>query len=140
MTLDEVADYIESQGLGTVKTRGASPSWPIYQNLWPAGSTDAIFISEGPSLPPVDSMGGDVGVCEFEQVALVVQVRSSTYSVARARAQAIWGKLHKLGNVLLSGTRYLLVTARSSPFPMGRDDNGLWLVGCNYDVAKEVSP
>lgn len=141
MMLDEIAAYLEAQGLGVVKTTGNAPTWPIYKaGTSPADNVDeVIIVAEGPGADPIDTMGNVVGAVVAEVCSLVVQTRSLSYPIARTKAQAIWSKLHKLGEIQLTGVRYLLVMARQSPFPMGRDDKTRWLVGCNYEVTKELS-
>jgi hypothetical protein len=128
--LAEVGAYLETQGLGTLKTSSNNPSsWPICD-------------------PPIDTMGSTVGAVVAEQASLVVQVRSEQYDSAEAKARAIWNKLHKLGNTSLSGTRYLLIMARHAPFPIGgfgdraqggRDAEGRWILNFNCSVTKEKS-
>lgn len=139
--LDEVAAYLEAQGIGTVKTSSNNPtSWPIYKGgVFPANVDEAMTVAAGPSDPPTDVMGSTVGAVVAENDALVIQARSFDYTSAETKAQAAWDVLHKLGNVTLNGTRYLLVMARQLPFPIGRDDKQRWLIGFNCDVAKEKS-
>lgn len=139
MMLDEIGGYLQTQGLGTIKTPSNNPTWPIYLGgVFPGTQDDAIALIEGPGDPPLDQMGATVGSVVAEAPSLVVQVRSSSYAVARTKAEAIWSKLHKYVGTLGS-TRYLWIAARQSPFPVGRDDRDCWILGCNYDVMKERS-
>lgn len=142
MMLDEVAAYLETQSLGVVKTTSNDPTWPIFKGgLYPGTSTnpdEAIGLTEGPGDGPINEMGSTVGAVAAEAPSLVVHVRSGSYVSARAKAEAIWTKLHKFAGPL-SGVRYLLIEARQQPFPLGRDDAGRWIIGCNYDVTKERS-
>lgn len=139
--LDAIGAYLESQGIGTVKTAGNTPTaWPIYKGG--AQATHAtipgiVYISEGPGSAPTDTMGATPGSVVAENPSLVLQCRHADYSVARAKAESAWTVLHKKGNATLSGVRYLLIRARQSPFPTGRDEWGRWVIGCNYDIAKE---
>lgn len=139
--LDEIGAYLAAQGLGTVKTSSNNPTtWPIYKGgIFPANVDDVITVAAGPSDPPIDAMGSAVGAIVAEEDALVVQVRSENYATAEAKAQAAWNVLHKYGNDSLSGTRYLYIEARQVPFPIGRDDNGRWIIGFNCSVTKEKS-
>jgi hypothetical protein len=148
--LAEVGAYLETQGLGTLKTSSNNPSsWPIFLGgVFPANVDEVIALAEGPSDPPIDTMGSTVGAVVAEQASLVVQVRSEQYDSAEAKARAIWNKLHKLGNTSLSGTRYLLIMARHAPFPIGgfgdraqggRDAEGRWILNFNCSVTKEKS-
>lgn len=139
--LNEIGAHLEAQGVGTVKTASNNPTtWPIYKGgVFPANVDEVVSIAESTSDPPTDTMGATVGLVVAENAALVVQTRSHDYTTAEARARLAWNALHKLGNVTLSGTRYLLVLARQAPFPIGRDDEGRWLIGFNCAVTKEKS-
>jgi hypothetical protein len=143
MVLDEVAHYLAAQGLGVVKTASNTPTWPIYKGGVFGNNPDipdAIMVAVGPGDPPQDEMGGTAGAVPFENPSLVVQVRSASYSTADTKAQAIWAKLHKfVGSIGSPAVRYLLIRARQSPFPVGRDDTDRWLIGFNCDVSKERS-
>jgi hypothetical protein len=140
MLLDEVASYLEAEGIGVVKTTANDPAWPIHKGgLYPgsqAHPNDAIGLLEGPGDFPINEMGATVGSVVAETPSLVVHVRSASYATARSKADAAWGRLHKYAGTL-GGVRYLLIEARQSPFPIGRDDAGRWIIGCNYGVTKE---
>lgn len=142
MLLDEIGYYLEAQGIGVVKTSVNTPTWPIYKGTFGTNPDipNAIALAEGPSDPPVDEMGATVGAVPIENASLVVQVRSLSYATARLKANDAWTKLHKLaGSVGSPAVRYLLIQARQAPFPIGRDDSDRWIIGCNFDVAKERS-
>lgn len=142
MMLDEVAAYLEAQGIGVVKTSSNSPTWPIYRGTFGTNPDipNAIALMEGPSDPAQDEMGATVGAVVFENSSLVLQVRSANYGTARLKANDAWTKLHKFaGSIGSPAVRYLLIRARQQPFPVGRDDNDRWLIGCNFDVAKDRS-
>lgn len=137
MLLDDVGSYLETEGIGTVKTSSNNPDWPIFKGgLFEGTSDDAIGLAEGPGDPPTNEMGDTVGGVVAENPSLVVLVRSDSYPTARSKAEAVWLKLHKYAGTL-SGTRYLFIEARQTPFPTGRDPDGRWVIGCNYDVTKE---
>ena len=139
MMLDEVGAYLAAQGVGTVKTSANDPAWPIYLGgIFPGTRDDAIALAEGGGERPVNEMGPTVGAVAAESPELVAQVRSASYSSARSKAEAIWTKLHKYSGTM-SGTRYLLIEAWQSPYPVGRDDAGRWIIGCSYRVTKERS-
>ena len=137
--LDEIGAYLEAQSVGTVKTTANNPSWPIYKGgVFPGTQDDGITLAEGPGDSPISEMGSTVGAVAAEAPSLVVQVRSASYPTARNKAETAWTKLHKYIGIL-SGVRYLIIEARQSPFPIGRDEAGRWIIGCNYSVTKERS-
>lgn|SRR5574341_1913696 len=138
--LEAVATYLASVGEGTVKTSSPQTGtpWLIYKGgAVPGDNADAITLSETPGNAPIDEMGATVGAVVAEEPGLQVIARHLDYSQARAKAESLWGKLHKLGETVLSGTRYLYVRAQQSPFPIGRDSSNRWMVGFNAIVSKE---
>jgi hypothetical protein len=142
MLLDEVGAYLEAQAVGTVKTAANDPAWPIHKGgLYPgtiAHPDDAIGLLEGPGFRPLRQMDATVGAAVAEVPLLVLNLRSASYASGRAKAEAVWRKLHNYSGTL-SGVRYLLIEARQQPFPVGRDDKDRWIFGCNFDVTKEQS-
>lgn len=139
MLLDDVAAFLEAQGLGNVKTTGSpATGWWIYKGtLVPSNQDSVIALIEGPGEQPLDEMGSTISAVVAENPGLVVQVRHSDYEPARAKAHALWVALHRKSGVL-GATRYLGIEARQSPFLFGRDDASRYLIGCNYSVMKEV--
>jgi hypothetical protein len=142
MILDEIADYLASLSLGTVKTNAnttpGAPGWWIYKGAVETSNQDnAIFLTEFFGGPPEDIMGSTTGSVECEIVGLQVLCRSLSYETARAKSAALWDELHKFSGTL-GATRYLLIQARSSPFPIGRDQSSRWMIGFNCTVTKEI--
>ncbi len=140
MLLDDVATYLQTQGLGTVKTTSAQTgtAWLIYKGGTVTGDrADAIFLSEYSDGGPIDQMGATTGVVVAEEVGLQIVARHAAYSTAKQKAEDIFGALHKLGNVTLGSTRYLLMMAKQTPFPIGRDQSNRWMIGFNMRVTKE---
>jgi len=139
--LDDFASYMQTQGLGTVKTSGNNPAtWPIYKvPEIPAQVEKVIFLAEYSGQPYIGEMGLIYPtniVAELPRPQ--IQVRALDYSMARARAQLIWQLIWRTTNIILGTTRYLGVEPLASPMPIGRDENKRWIIACNYEIAKEM--
>lgn len=108
MLLDELAAYIESNGLGTRAT-------DLFEGFLPDDPDLVTVLFETPGAPPSLIDGR-------ETRSVQVQTRAAGYGDARARAEAVYALLHGLHDVTLSGARYLLIRAKQPPFSLGRDD------------------
>lgn len=123
MLLDDIANYLQTQGIGTVGT-------DIFRGLMPDQPDNCIALFEYAGSPPDLHWNG-------EYPGLQVRVRNKSYSAGRAKIGAVVDVLHGLTEQVLGTTRYLLIRANQSPESLGRDNNGRneWVV--NFAVIKE---
>lgn len=128
--LDEVSTYLQSQGVGTVNR-------DLFLGLRPAEPPECLTLAEyaGNAMTYVQERADPL----YESPQLQVIARSADYMRARTLAKSAWSVLARLTNSILSGTRYLSIRPNSSPALIGRDQNGLILIGFNCTVEKEVS-
>lgn len=141
-TLDEIAAYLASNAAGTVKTSSAQTgtAWLIYKGgEVPGDRTDAIILSLFTLGDPILQMGSGLTGVVAETVGLQAMVRHESYASADLKAREVWGILHGVGNTTLTGTRYLWIKAQGSVVPIGRDPQGCWMIGANFEVTKELS-
>jgi hypothetical protein len=132
MLLDELADYLSTNGLGTVGTN-------LFKGFLPDETNEAGAIYETGGFFPVRGFASGPGQAKAERPRVQVVFRSTSYQSARTKADTAFKLLDGLGDVTLSGTRYLWVGAVHSPFLMARDQNQRVLIACNYDVVKSLS-
>jgi hypothetical protein len=134
MLLDELALYLQTQGLGTVGTtifKGTLPDQP--------DACTAVFEYAGLPSEKTFSPTPGAAVEEKPRVQIVCRGIKQDYQTPRTQADAIWKALDGLGNVTMSGTGYLWIEALQSPFLMRRDENERVYIAVNYQVMKRLS-
>lgn|GEM_PF-1452845 len=76
----------------------------------------------------------------FERPGLQAIARSTSYATARGYAYRVHRILDNVVNKMLphtsSGTLYQRIAAVNSPFSLGQDQNGRFLLSVNFDVTK----
>lgn len=125
MLLEDIGNYLQANGVGTVGT-------DIFLGQMPEAPDNCVALFEYAGYSPDLHWDG-------ERPGLQVRVRNKSYAAGRAKAEQIVQKLHGLAEGMLSGTRYLLIRAEQSPESLGRDANGRneWVV--NFAIIKERS-
>lgn len=138
MLLDDVATALETAGVGTVKTSGNSPTWPVYKGgRVPATPTQGLlWLKEYQLAGPIREMSATLGAMVAEEVGLSVQVRHADYDTARSKAEAVVTALHNLTGTLGS-TRYLLVELTGTPVEVSRDTDASHVFATSFKVTKE---
>ncbi len=136
MILDDLIDYLSTQGIGNV---GSTASGSIFESQLPAEIPQCIALFETGGLASVHTFSGGPGNAVVERPRVQVVSRATTYPTARAKAQDVFMLLDGLTNRTINGVRYLSITSVQSPFDMGRDANDYPRVACNYDVIKAIS-
>jgi hypothetical protein len=76
---------------------------------------------------------------ENPSVQVVFRGGPGDYLAPRQKAEAAYRALTQIQAKVLSGTKYLFVSAIQSPFLLTRDDNERVLIACNYSITKELS-
>lgn len=123
MMAEDIAFYLEAQGLGDTKK-------DIFVGLMPDQPDNCIALFEYAGNPPDLHWDG-------EYPGLQVRVRNKSYAVGRAKIENIVRVLHGLHETVLGGTRYLLVKARGSPEVLKRDENNRIEFFINFEIIKE---
>lgn len=131
MLLDELAAYMQTNGIGT-------PGTDLFEGTLPDSPDAAVTLYEYGGLAPTHTIGG--GAAKFERPRVQVLARATTYSAARSKIEAVYKLLDQLAGVTLSSVRYLRVEAVSSPLFLERDANNRVKMVCNFQVHKELSP
>ncbi len=138
MLLDDIADYLASQGGSGVGVVGTS----LFKGKFPPTAPDtAVCIYETGGLPTVHAMASGPGVAVVEQprVQVVARAGAEDYQVARTRLHNAFVLLDGLRDRTINGTVYKWVASVQSPYPMGPDENKRERIACNFDVVKVLS-
>lgn len=127
MLLDDIADYLQAQGIGTV-------GGDIHKGFLPDQPDNLVAVFEYAGSPM------ELTMCDspvVERPGLQVRVRNRTYPAAKAKIEAVVDALHGLAETVLGATRYLLIRANQSPASMGRDASNRSELVVNFTVIKE---
>lgn len=114
MIVDEVATYLEDQGLGDLGT-------DLFRWSMPDAPDECVAVYEYAGEQPVRVH--DIAAIAQEQPRVQIVVRSATASAGRQRAEDIYRRLSLVKNTDLSGTRYLSIEPLQNPFFLERDQN-----------------
>lgn len=132
MLLDDLGDYLSTQGLGAV---GAV----IFKSTLPDAPDECISIFESGGFASVHTMSTGPGVAVMEQPTVQVICRSTRYDSARRLAQNVDLVLNGLRDVVINGISYQWAEAQQSPFQIGKDTQERHEVACNYRILKQVA-
>jgi hypothetical protein len=124
MLLDDIGQYLQSKGVGTL---GAD----IFLGMIPDQPDNLVALFEYAGNPPDLNWNG-------EYPSLQVMVRNTSYPAGRTKIEQVRDTLHGLCEQVINGTRYLLIKAKQSPESLGRDDNNRCEFVINFDVIKEA--
>jgi len=110
MILDDLASYLNQQGIGTVGQN-------IFKGILPEEPDTIIALYES-------GEGAESHLeSNVDKQGITAIVRGSDYSVARVKADEVYKTLHGLSNVVLGSTRYLLIKAGGPPKLLAYDLN-----------------
>lgn len=124
MLLDDIAAILQQRGVTGV-----------YKGFMPDTPDNLVALFEYAGEPMELTMGGEDSV--LERPGLQVRVRDTSYPAGRAKIGQIVDILHGLSEVVVNGTRYLLIRANQSPESLGLDANNRSEFVCNFSVLKE---
>jgi hypothetical protein len=137
MLLDEIAAYLQAEGIGTVGTTLFKGSVP--QDAPLVAVQDALVaLIEGPGLPPLRVHTPRADTVEQPTVQIVVRGDPHGYPAARQKAHDTFVALDGLANVTLGSGFYLWVLALQSPFFLRSDDLHRPYLVFNVRVAKAL--
>jgi hypothetical protein len=138
--LDEILAKLITDGVGMPNvTLGATSKMPVPSNVGqPGGPAFFMTIREtGGTGPSRTQQNG------LQRPSAQIAVRALSYTIARSALQAAYdslGGVNGLRDVVLSGTRYISVTARQEPTDAGIDETGnRVLIVFNIDAEKVPS-
>ena len=137
MLLEDLGNYLQAEGLGTLGTTLFLGGLPVdAPNI---STLDAITaLVETPGFPA--EYVHDVVSPSREAPVVQVLTRGAPYDYATARqwAQEIWVALGSIRNQVLSGTFYLGVQPIQSVFKLRDDDFARPLMTCQFKCDKAV--
>lgn len=141
--LDDIAHYLDdsTSALTLLSGTGGSGNMVKARMLDHSKVPDTVVgLYETPGWAPQWTFTTGSSAPAFERPGLQVIARSTSYTVARGHAYRVFRILDSVRNKTLphtsSGTRYLTISAVGSPYSLGQDQNGRFLLSVNFDVSK----
>lgn len=128
-TLIDIATYLDSQ-LATL-TLGTN----LFVGRMPDTPDTCVALYEYGGASPTEVMGGATPPV-LENPRLQVATRDASYANAETLARSIWNALTGVLDETLTLTRYNIVDAIQSPFPIERDTHDRVIFVQNFDVTK----
>ncbi len=125
MILDDFADYLSTNGMGT-----------IYKDYMPTTPDSVITCYTAGGQVPTFTMKAP-HVLEEPRVQIIC--RSLSLQEAHETARGVYGIMSGVRDQLINGVMYRWISAAQEPFLLGRDQNARFTVACNYDVKKDRS-
>ena len=128
--VDEIAEYLEATGYGTLAT-------DLFKRQLPDDPDEAMCVlqldgSPGQYVQDNDSL-------DLELPMLEIMTRSLNPETAELNLDGPYRELMKIKNQVIGGTRYVSVRPVMVPSITDRDDNGRFIARCDFDVRKELS-
>lgn len=114
MLIESLADYIQTNGLGTVGTNvfiGKQPATPDY----------CVTLYEYEGMAPLEHFGSAPYSVDKPRIQVMVRGAQNDYPAARDGLQAIRVLLAGITDTTISGVRILRVASVGSLIPLGLD-------------------
>ena len=127
--IDDIGDLLDTGGIGT---RGTD----LFTGLMPSSPDAAVVVIEQAGTAPEHVMSGGAGGAILEHLQFQCLIRSTTYTLAEAKARSIFDLLDHLSDRAINGNTYLLFKAIQSPFAIEEDDNQRPRFSINFSVEK----
>jgi len=115
--IDEIMDYLESEGLGTI---GES----IFGGYFPP-DTNGLCVIEGLGDTPDKYV-------PTKELNFSVTIKSSNYLTGEGKLTDVRDTLHRLSNISLGGTYFYFILATNNGGHTGRDENGKDVFQINF--------
>lgn len=120
MILDDIAEYLEDEGVGTVGTN-------IFKSYLPDSvDTGFAILDTGGLMPDPD--------VPTKEPTFQIFLRAADYATGRAKLDAIRTALHRIANqtLITGGTYFYFILAQSEGGHIGRNDRGLDEFSMNF--------
>jgi len=135
--LDDLAIYIHAQ----------STTFTIGGKLWkgrvPDTPDECVALIEILGFEPPAETFGPSGSFNWErpQIQVISRAGRDAYKTARTNAETVYKILRSVHNNTtgINGTKYHLLSIRSSPYYQGEDDNSRHMISFTVDVWKDPS-
>ena len=125
MMLDDIATYLDGNGLGTVHRDFSPPSPDTVVTIYGTGGQAPVYTMRNPHI--------------LERPRVQVVCRSLSLQTAHSNAKSAYELLSGVRNRTINNVLYHWIEAVQEPFLLGKDQNARFTVACNYDITKDRS-
>ncbi len=137
MILDAVATYLVANTTLTVGGTTGTLAKTVMSDAQP-DTVAVLYETAGAGSEYAFSTSTGSAAVVFERANMQLLSRSTAYTKARSVAETVYTTLDGLGDVTMSGVRFLDIDAVQPPFGIGRDGQDRELVSVNFRIRKEV--
>lgn len=117
--IDDIADYLEDQGRGTVGTS-------IFVGYMPPDINGIAVLDTGGSQPDK--------YIPTKEPTFQIFIRSTNYDTGKTLLEAVRSDLHRKANITLGETFFYFILALSEGGHLGREENGKDIFSMNFQA------
>jgi hypothetical protein len=136
--LDDIADYLTSQGHGANSTTTGTAPVNIFRNVIPMTPDTAIALFETGGLGTVHAMASGPGEAVAARPSVQIRVRARSQDTARSLVDDVFNDVDGLRERTINGTRYSWMEAIQMPFILDRDDQNREVFNFNVRIIKDL--
>ena len=123
MLLDDIATYLEAQGLGTAEVS-------LFKIKMPDEPDSCIAVSQYGGITSILAHDG----AEIKQPGIQVRVRDKTAQLSLAKIEQAIACLHPKANEQIGGTFFIYLRVNQPPIPLGVDQHNRFEWSVNFSV------
>lgn len=137
--VNEIAEALDTRfdWLILPENAGTGVTGNLFEDLMPDSPDDAVAVYEYGGQGPTQTQGN---TNPTERPRLQIMVRHHEVETARLWAKKIMIFLIAKNDEVISGVRYIKISAASNVSVIGTDSENRYRCSTNYDVEKEWSP
>ena len=136
--LDDIADYLTSQGHGANSTTTGTSPVNIFRNVIPFSPDTAIALFETGGLASVHAMASGPGQAVAARPSVQIRIRARSQDAARTLTDSVFNDMDGFRERTINGTRYSWMQSIQMPFLLDRDDEDREVFAFNMRVIKDL--
>lgn len=130
MLTDHLIALIVSDGLGT-------KNLDLFKGEFPPSPDLCIAVTDYAGREGLDVFGETSPAIERPSAQIKVRGAKDDYNSPRTRLEEIYLKLAARGAFVVNGTRYMNLSPITTPFVLGRGENGCWVFAVNFTAMRD---
>jgi hypothetical protein len=130
MFCDHLIALIVADGFGTKNT-------DLFKGEFPTSPDLCVAVTDYAGREPLEVFGETSPAIERPSAQVKVRGAANDYDTPRTRLEKIYLALAARGAFVVNGTRYMNIAPISTPFTLGRGDNGCWVFAVNFTAMRD---